>query len=404
MAIDVALVAGASDHASGAEENEDRILELPDQGIFAIADGAGGAEGAERAIGTLRRSAPSLAEFVGKVADDPSSSARLSVGRFFERIFQRAGDGVHDHARRTRAPGLSSTLLATAFADRYAFVAHVGHTRAYLLREGELWPLTTDHTVAARKLERKRITPEEYAQSPDRFELTQALGLTPRLHVSFAEVLLRPGDVLLLCSIGLPRHVEEATMIRVLGTEHVDTAVPALVAMARQAGGSDDISAIGISLAPDDDGEPDVDVAAIIRDVFLFERMSEADRARMAPYLDEARYAAGDVICREGDRGDEFYVVISGEVAVERDGTHLVSLGAGKHFGEISLVHGGLRTADVVAMESTVAYSLSRERFDELILSEPALGVQLLRPLVEQLAGRVADLTGRLVQAKAYQR
>ncbi len=348
-----------------------------------------------------RRSSPSLAEFVAKIAGSRSSSARLSVGRYFERIFQRAGDGVHDHARRTRTHGLSTTLLATAFSERYAFVAHVGHTRAYLLRGGELWPLTTDHTVAARKLERKRISAAEYEDSPERFELTQALGVTPRLNVSFAEVQLNPGDVLLLCSVGVYRNVSEADIARILGAEHVDTAIPDLVQLARtQGSGDDDLSAIGIALTPDADDVADVDVAAIIRDVFLFEAMTEAQRMRIAPYLEHAEFEAGDVICREGAPGDEFYVVISGEVAVERDGTHLVSLGPGSHFGEISLVHGGKRTADVVATEDTVAYSLSRERFDELIQDEPEIGVQLLRPLVHQLAGRVADLSGRLVHAK----
>ena len=401
MGIDVALQIGISDAGPDAVTNEDRILELPEHGVYAIADGSGGADGAEKAIATLRRSAPSLAEFVAKIAESRSSEARLSVGRYFERIFQRAGDGVHDHARRTRAQGLSTTLLATAFSERYAFVAHVGHTRAYLLRGGELWPLTTDHTVAARKLERRRISAEEYEASDERYELTQALGVTPRLNVSFAEVQLNPGDVLLLCSVGVYRNLPEAEIARILGSEHVDTAIPALVQCARTDGsGDDDVSAIGIALTPDADDVPDVDVASIIRDVFLFEGMSEAQRMRIAPYLEQVEFEPGDVICREHAPGDEFYVLISGEVSVERDGMNLTSLGAGSHFGEISLVHGGKRTADVIATEPTVAYSLSRARFEVLIEEEPEIGVRLLRPLVHQLAGRVADLSGRLVHAK----
>lgn len=388
MTVEITRAAAVTSARTGSEVNEDAILKLEELGLYAIADGWNGPAAAETAIATLRRSSKALHDTIAKVAKNRSSAARLSVGRFFERVFQRAGDAVHQLAKRTNQPGLSTTLTAVMFANRYAFIGHVGHSRVYLCRDGGIWQVTSDHVAPASK-----------GDSDDQV-LTQALGITPRLDVAFAEVLLNPGDAIVMCSNGLANYVDDKTIGQVVETQHVDTAVHHLMSLACDAGSTDNISVIAVDTGRDEKREPTVDVAATIRNVFLFETMREADRMRVAPYLEEATFEAGEVICAEGDSGDEFFVIISGSVAVTRGDVHLVDLGSGKHFGEISLIHDGRRTATVTATERTLTYKLSRERFDQLVVTKPEIGVRMMQPLLGQLASRVADLTERLVDNK----
>jgi len=139
--------------------------------------------------------------------------------------------------------GMGTTLTAAELSpDGSITIAHVGDSRAYLLRVGILEQLTSDHSVVAEYLRAGSIKPEDVATHPQRSMLTRALGLDPAVQVDIIETRLRGGDRLLICSDGLTSMVHDKRIGEILGGRSPEDAVWTLIESANQAGGHDNIS------------------------------------------------------------------------------------------------------------------------------------------------------------------
>jgi protein phosphatase len=141
--------------------------------------------------------------------------------------------------------GTTMTLVSLDPAGRATF-AHVGDSRAYLLRDGNLEQVTQDHTVAAEYVALGRIGAQEASTHPQRHMLTRTLGLTRFIDVDVTEIDLAAGDRILLCSDGLTEMVDDGLIRETLEGPTPDEAAWALVERANSAGGVDNISVIVI--------------------------------------------------------------------------------------------------------------------------------------------------------------
>jgi serine/threonine protein phosphatase PrpC len=208
--------------------------------VFAVADGLGGHQGGE--VASAAAVAP-LAALDGREFADPAEAAEALTAAIREAnaaiIDQAAGDpGLW---------GMGTTVTAAAGAgDRHLQLAHVGDSRAYLLRDGSLEQLTTDHTVVGELVRRGRLTPDQAAIHPERSILTRAVGLDPRVPVDTPDPLeLVPGDQVLLCSDGLTEAVPDSRIAELLSTSpDGDAACRALIDAANDAGGPDNITVV----------------------------------------------------------------------------------------------------------------------------------------------------------------
>jgi PPM family protein phosphatase len=213
--------------------------------LFAVADGMGGHQGGEVASNLALEA---LGRVAGEPAPDGDTAPRLAeVVRDANRaVLQRAsGDPA--------LSGMGTTLTAVlAGTGTRIHIAHVGDSRAYLLRDGELSQLTRDQTVVQRLVDEGRITAEEAEIHPQRSILTNALGVDQDIEVDEASYELRIGDRLLLCSDGLSGMVPEEQIKRIL-QEHEDpqAACDALVEAANQAGGQDNITSVVLDAVDD---------------------------------------------------------------------------------------------------------------------------------------------------------
>jgi PPM family protein phosphatase len=209
--------------------------------VFAVADGLGGHQGGEVASAAA---VEPLAALDGREFAEPGEAAEALTAAIREgnaAILERAaGD-----------PGLwgmgtTVTAAAALAGDRHLQLAHVGDSRAYLLRDGSLEQLTTDHTVVGELVRRGRLTPEQAAIHPERSILTRAVGLDPRVPVDTPDpVELRDGDQVLLCSDGLTEAVDEDQIAELLSAaDDGDAACRSLIDAANAAGGPDNITVI----------------------------------------------------------------------------------------------------------------------------------------------------------------
>ncbi|MBU4301973.1 MAG: Stp1/IreP family PP2C-type Ser/Thr phosphatase [Actinobacteria bacterium] len=222
------------------EMNEDAVLETGS--LFAVADGMGGHQAGEVA------SALALSA-IGQYVED--NLGIIPGEKLVEKAVSGANAAVHQKAvsgARFRDMGTTVTLLYRE--GDTAYIGHVGDSRAYLLRNGDLRQLTGDHSLVAGLVEEGEITPEEARSHPQRNVILRALGLEPRVEPDVVSVKIKPGDVFLLATDGLTSLVPDDVISRVL-TECPGPADAAgrLVESALEAGGIDNVSVVIVSFA-----------------------------------------------------------------------------------------------------------------------------------------------------------
>jgi protein phosphatase len=151
-------------------------------------------------------------------------------------------------ARDPSLEGMGTTMTLLVIDGDVATLAHVGDSRAYLLRQDELSQLTEDHTVAAEYVALGQLSAEEAGSHPQRHMLTKTLGLTRFVNVDEYKVDLSRGDRILLCSDGLTEMVDDMTIARTLSSGTPDEVVWKLVELANDAGGVDNITVVVVEV------------------------------------------------------------------------------------------------------------------------------------------------------------
>lgn len=151
--------------------------------------------------------------------------------------------------------GMGATMTAAWIDGQQLSIAHVGDSRLYLLRTGQLQQLTSDHSLVAEQVRRGILTVSEAEQSNLQSVLLRALGTQPEVEVDIEQVALFPGDALLLCSDGLTRMVTEPEIAGTLQAEpDPQRAAEKLVEHANEGGGIDNVSVIVVSIKPQPKG------------------------------------------------------------------------------------------------------------------------------------------------------
>ncbi|CAN5889845.1 protein phosphatase 2C domain-containing protein [soil metagenome] len=208
--------------------NEDSKLAEPP--LFAVADGMGG-----HASGDV---ASAIAVQVLEAELKKSDSIADAVHSANKAIFQKA-------AKDPDLTGMGTTLTAMWADERSAQIAHVGDSRAYLLRDGRLSRLTTDHTVVNRLVQQGRIMPEDADRHPQRSYLERALGVDPEVEVDVHVLDMTPGDRVLLCSDGLFGMIDDDLIQNVMVSEESpQRAAERLCEEAVHAGGNDNVTTV----------------------------------------------------------------------------------------------------------------------------------------------------------------
>ncbi|MBV9454773.1 MAG: Stp1/IreP family PP2C-type Ser/Thr phosphatase [Rubrobacter sp.] len=224
--------------------NEDSLLvgEGRDETLFVVADGIGGFEAGEVASSITIDVLKDIA---------PSGSLEDAIREANRRILTAAkGDD--------RLSGMGTTVVALRFggteSEPVAEVSHVGDSRAYLLRDGELKPITEDHSLVAELVRSGDLTRDEASEHPQKNLITRALGAEVEVEVDTTVLPIRSGDRFILCSDGLSDMVAETRMLDLLtfSLESPEKAAQALVSSALEAGGTDNVTVVVVDVKEGD--------------------------------------------------------------------------------------------------------------------------------------------------------
>jgi serine/threonine protein phosphatase PrpC len=242
VALRIVEEAGRTDVGRERSQNEDAFLESSP--LFCVADGMGGARAGEVAsqiaVETLADGGPT----------DSGAESMLAASA------QAANRKIYELAQSDESrSGMGTTLTAVLVEDGDVVTGHVGDSRLYRLREGELDRLTRDHSLVEELVRRGELEPDEAKVHPQRSIITRALGPEPDVDVETFTCPGRPGDVYLLCSDGLTSMVSEDEVARILGEPGaLEQSADRLIEAANAAGGKDNITVVLFRLGDNGDG------------------------------------------------------------------------------------------------------------------------------------------------------
>jgi len=221
--------------------------------LWIVADGMGGHRGGATAS---RLAVETVGEVFRDFTGDPEVMLRQALGDANDRVFSLAGEDPELRGMGTTAVSL---LLGPGGSG---WVAHVGDSRVYRWRLGQLEPLTRDHSVVAEMERRGLITPEEAAVHPRRNEILRSVGVQPDLEAEVTAIEVQPGDRYLLCSDGLSGLVGDSELEAILSAAPPAQAVQTLVDTANERGGHDNITVQIISVRGDGDVDATIATAS----------------------------------------------------------------------------------------------------------------------------------------------
>lgn len=238
--------------------NEDSYVVLPQQGLFVLSDGMGGEAAGELASRiaveeisrAMAEAAPARESSAPSAAPDGPKSPFSEVTNQLGSAVRRANRVIWETAQNhTSQRGMGATVVAALLRHPVLSIAHVGDSRIYLLRAGEFRQLTQDHSLVMEQVRRGLISPEEAERSEMQNIIVRALGAEENVEVDLDEILVTPGDQLLLCSDGLTRMVPDAGIAQVVGESgSPQQACDRLVEIANDNGGEDNITVILLSV------------------------------------------------------------------------------------------------------------------------------------------------------------
>ncbi len=234
------------------EHNEDSAHMESAQGFFIVADGMGGHAAGEvasaMAVDTVRQTLEAAKADIEAFRKSPTDTGRRGLVQLLQSAVLQAHQAVYQRGQNEQdKQGMGTTLDVVLIAGAEAFVAHVGDSRTYLVREGRSSQITTDHTVAEVLVIEGKLTIEEAAVSPLRTILVNAIGVSADVGVEMAHVTLKKNDRILLCSDGLHDYfpVEEEIAQR-MNAEKPGEALKEMVELAKTRGGHDNITGIAV--------------------------------------------------------------------------------------------------------------------------------------------------------------
>jgi serine/threonine protein phosphatase PrpC len=407
--------AALTDVGRQREHNEDNFLVDKKVGLFVVCDGMGGHAAGEvasaLAVRTLHEEIKKEAELIRDYLAGGTGGARVSkrdVMNMLEFAVNRASNRVHAEAvKDSKKRGMGTTLVALLVVGTQAFMIYVGDSRIYLLRDGVLEQLTEDHTVRNELIKKRKMSREQVEKIAQKNAITRAVGVYEHAEPDTLVVDLVAGDRFLLCSDGLCGYFEEdlETLGKHLSDPNADSAARALIDAANEQGGKDNITAVIVTVG--DVTSRDATRAAKLqlkRETLarmpLFRPLNDREILRVLQVTDVASFQNGERVMNEGETGEELFIVLSGQLKVQRGGADLATLKPGDHVGEMALVRSQPRSATVVSDGPSELMLIRRTEFFEILRKEHQLAVKLLWQFLGVLADRLADTSRELGAAK----
>jgi protein phosphatase len=241
---------GLTDVGRKRNHNEDSFLLDTDLQLFVVADGMGGHKGggtaSSLAVKTIDREIRRLWELPDSPFQWQTSLQDSPLPQYLRAAVERSCVEIFKAAQSDpKLNGMGTTVIALLLHKEHALFAHVGDSRAYLIRGDFIQQISEDHSLVNEQIKAGMITPEEAKHSNYRNIITRSVGFEEEVQVDILGLLSEPGDIFILCSDGLANAVEDEEMKKlVLGASSFEEIPKRLIALANERGGDDNITVV----------------------------------------------------------------------------------------------------------------------------------------------------------------
>jgi PPM family protein phosphatase len=397
------------------DANEDNLIADGESGLFVVCDGMGGHAAGEVAsaiaVQTIREIVGQSKDLIAGFKAGDAHVDRYELLQMLEHIIQTACSRIHEAAQAdTQRRGMGTTCSMLLVIGGRGFVAHVGDSRIYLVRDGGVHQLTEDHSLVNELVRRGKMRRDEVEGSPYaeyKNAVTRAVGVYPSVEADTLDFDILPGDQFLLCSDGLHYYLKDEIITSAFAEQALPTITKKFIELANEGGGHDNITAVAVRIlaaaAETAEGEKAVEVnltLEVLQQIALFRYCTYTELVHIMNLTELKDYATGELIIEEGSAGDSLLVVLRGQVKVHKGDAVVATLRRGEHLGEMALVDREPRSASATALEPTRILFLSRRAFYGIIRKETSLSVKLLWSFVQVLADRLRNTTRSLSEAK----
>ena len=245
-------VAAVTDPGCQRQKNEDNFFVSPDERVFAVADGMGGALGGARASKLTVEAIESLWK-----TKPPHLSDKEAIRQWLIEAVSAANRSVYNVAEQDASVrGMGTTVVvAVQSDDNYMQIAHVGDSRAYLIRGGKPVLLTQDHSVVQEMVRAGRLTEEQARINPYKNLITRCLGHDDKVEIDQTPVEVRPNDWIVLCTDGLPTVLRDEQIGEALETlDEPQKACEELVKQTLDGGAPDNVTVVAVRFFESENG------------------------------------------------------------------------------------------------------------------------------------------------------
>jgi serine/threonine protein phosphatase PrpC len=249
---------GCTDVGMKRDHNEDSYLIAPELNLFVVADGMGGHAGGEMASGISVRTVDKVVrnqrELVDPKTEHEGSIERSPVAKLLSDSVRAACNAVYAKSQEVRElQGMGTTTTTMVFHGGYGFIAHVGDSRCYLVRDGRILQLSEDHSLVNEQLKAGLITEAQARQSRFKNIITRSVGFDTDVEVDMIAVETKPHDVFVMCSDGLTGHVTDPEINDMVNENFLHRVPEMLIDLANSRGGDDNITVVTMYVGDEDD-------------------------------------------------------------------------------------------------------------------------------------------------------
>ncbi len=398
---------GKTDVGRKRDHNEDAFLIDDELKLYVVADGMGGHAAGEvasaTAIQVLKDSVRKHLGLVQSYRMDGPEEVRHQILAVAEAAIQKACATIYRMGQEEKGRrGMGTTLSLMLVSGSSAFIAHVGDSRIYLIREGEVHQLTVDHSLINEQLKRGVITKEEARKAKYKNVITRAVGIQEQVRVDTLHMDILPFDRFLICSDGLHGYLRPGDLEKLVDSVPADQLNDHLIRLANERGGKDNITAIFTEVIGDekDAAEELRQRMETMRNAPLFKYLSYRELVNLMNLTWVRSISDGEVIIEEGVPGDELFLLVTGEARVRKGQQEIARLPQGSHFGEMALFDNAPRSASIDAVGATRLLVLGRKQFYNYIRKDTAAGIKLLWSFLQILTLRLRTTDERLKEVQ----
>lgn len=389
------------------DHNEDNFLVDKRLKLFVVCDGMGGHAAGEVAsaicVKVVREVISSGKDAFERLDKDPDNlEIRKAILDLCERAIHEASQRIWLEAQEDSAKrGMGTTCSILLLHDGRGFIGHVGDSRIYLQRQGQIHQITEDHSLLNEMLRLGKLKKGEEHLLPHKNAVTRAVGVNEFVEVDTFEFDVFSGDEFLLCSDGLCGYFKsDDAILNVLSTHDVKEATERCIAFANEAGGKDNITSIVIRVSGEVGKHRDIQqTIEALKSVPFFQYLSYKELVQVVNLAERVELAAGTVM--GADRPVRaLFVVTQGRFEVRTGGTTMVATKL-DHFGEASLIDEDATPFQATALEDSVVLRMQVDRFMELLRHDSELAVKILWNFLRNMTIRLRNVASEVDASEA---